>query len=129
MTKNILLASLAVLSFNTAALETSLTDVDLTITDYNSDTLVLTIAGPDDYSQKLTFSGSYGRLSVTNINDQTDGLYNYEVIATKKTGEEFVDARNGRDSSTLKDTVTTELDSGHFRLLNGYIVTGSDESE
>jgi len=128
MKKNLLLASLAALSFSASALETTISASELAFSGNNSDTIVVSIAGPENYNQQLTFNGSSASISVYDINSRTDGAYNFEVLATQKIGEESVSSDNGRNS-TVKDVVSSETDSGHFSLVNGRIVTATEEAE
>lgn len=126
--KKLLLASIAVLSFNTSALDTTISASELAFSGSSSDTIVVSLAGPGDYNQKLTFNGSFASVSVLDINGRTDGTYNFEVLAIRKIGEEPVESNNGR-SSMVKDVVSSESDSGHFSVVNGHIVIATEETE
>ncbi len=128
MKKSLLLASLAALSFSASALETTISTSELAFSGNNSDTIVVNIAGPEDYNQQLTFNSSSASISVYDINSRTDGAYNFEVLATQKIGEESVTSSNGRNT-TVKNVVSSETDSGHFSLVNGLIVTATEEAK
>lgn len=120
------IALLSLLAAPCFAIDTSITESEIAFSNTNSDSISISISGPDGYNASHAFEGDSARLSASQINQGIDGSYNFDVIAITKLGAEYVEAENGRESGT-KPSVQSEKATGHFRLDGGSFVLDAEE--
>lgn len=126
MKKTFTLSMLMLISFFSNAIESSITSSELSFVSSNSDSIVITISGPDQFNKQFSVAGNYLSINTTEINDQKDGNYNFEVISTEQLGSTITNDSNGRDQA-VKNLVNSESLAGHFRIQNGLFVINSEE--
>lgn len=122
------IAFLLLASSASYALESSISESEIVFSDQNSNSITISISGPDGFNEKFEFAGSPAILKSDEINEGADGAYNFEALSITKTGEEYTDGSNGR-SGQMKDIVESSTTSGHFRLSSGGFVTTNTEGK
>lgn len=110
------------------ALESSISESEIVFSDQNSNSITISISGPDGFNEKFEFASSPAILKSDEINNGKSGAYNFDALSITKIGEEFSDSSNGR-SGQIKDVVESSRDSGYFRLSDGSFVTSTEKPE
>jgi len=108
------------------AIDTKISNDSVVFSQSNADTISVSISGPDGYNEAFTTEADFLKITASDINNATDGSYQFDAISTEVLGKTTVDDSNGRGLA-LKNIVNSESDSGHFRLENGSIVTTQEE--
>jgi len=120
------IALLSLLAAPCFAIDTSITESEIAFSNTNSDSISISISGPDGYNASHAFEGDSARLNVSQINQGTDGVYNFDVVAVTEVGVEYTEAQNGRDGG-VKTAVQSDSATGHFRLEGGSFVLTTEE--
>ena len=98
----------------------TITDSTLQLkSDLHGNDVKMTVTGPDDFH--FTQEGAT-LVSMSEMNAQKDGLYNFEIVEIKVLGEKPVtDDFNGRGQAIQK-IVESNVVAGHFRIKNGVMI-------
>lgn len=96
------------------------------------DTVKVTVTGPNNFYYTSEKAGGNARLSASEMQAYSDGLYKFEALEIKELGEEKVqDDFNGRGLTTRKIVEANKV-SGHFRIVKGAMIDSNlveDESK
>lgn len=123
------IAFLLLASSASYALESTISESEIVFSAQNSNSITISISGPDGFNEKFQFDSSPAILKSDEINTGKDGAYNFEALSITKTGEEYTDGSNGR-SGQMKDIVETSTTSGHFRLSSsGFAIANTADKE
>ncbi|WP_430462364.1 hypothetical protein ACQUQU_06100 [Thalassolituus sp. LLYu03] len=127
MSKLTYVAALSFIAAPCFALNASINESEIVFADQNSNSITVSVSGPNGFNASYEFNGSVASLQAAQINQGSDGDYNFDAVAVAITGEEYAGEENGRDGG-YKPVAQSEATTGHFRLQDGSFVLTAEEN-
>lgn len=122
-----LLSLIAFAASSANALQSQISETEIIFSDAGSNSIVVSVSGPQGFIKKYEFSGGYASIHANEINNGQTGSYNFNALSVTKVGEEYAEGTDGR-SSGIRNIVESDSATGHFALNNGvFVITAEAE--
>ncbi|MAR00239.1 MAG: hypothetical protein CMI00_06835 [Oceanospirillaceae bacterium] len=108
------------------AIDASVRDSEIVFIDRGSDSISVSVSGPDGFNASYAFDGGFAALQTSQINQGKDGSYYFDAVSVTVIGQEYAEASNGREAG-MRNLVDSETSSGHFRIRGGSLVQSVEE--